>query len=193
MYNAYKNFYAIILAAGESSRFGSPKQIADWKDSTLLQHTISITKSLFEKNIIVILGANSELIQPRLNESDITIAVNNDWQLGISSSIRAGIEALPEHTEAVMILLCDQPLLEASSLKKLVDLWQQRENSIVTSEYQNTLGVPAIFPASFFLQLKSLKGDKGAKELLMSMKEKVASIHIPEAAKDIDTKNDLMF
>ncbi|MGV0005291.1 MAG: nucleotidyltransferase family protein [Candidatus Porifericomitaceae bacterium WSBS_2022_MAG_OTU9] len=190
MYSATKDIYAIILAAGESSRFGSPKQLADWQDNNLLQHAINITKSLFDKNIIVVLGANARLIQPRLNEGEITIETNNDWQSGISSSIRAGIKALPEDTKAVIILLCDQPLINKSSLKKLIDLWQQRSNSIVASEYQGTLGVPAIFPAAFFSQLESLQGDKGAKQLLMSMKEQVLTISIPEASIDIDTQND---
>ncbi len=190
MYSGTKNIYAIILAAGESSRFGSPKQLVNWQENNLLQHTINITKLLFDKNIIVVLGANVELIQSRLNKSEITIAKNNDWQTGISSSIRAGIKALPEDAEAVMILLCDQPLIEKSSLKKLFDLWQKRPNDIVASEYQDTPGVPAIFPAVFFSQLESLQGDKGAKQLIMSMKEQVHTISVPEASLDIDTQND---
>lgn len=190
MYSTTKNIYAIILAAGESSRFGSPKQLVNWQKNNLLQHAINITKSLFDNNIIVVLGANAGLIQSRLNESEITIETNNDWQSGISSSIQAGIKALPEDTEAVMILLCDQPLLEQSSLKKLIDLWQQRTNSIVASEYLDTLGVPAIFPATFFSQLESLQGDKGAKQLLMSMQEQVLTLSVPEAGIDIDTQND---
>mgnify|MGYP000031644891 CR=1 FL=1 len=190
MYTATKNIYAIILAAGESSRFGSPKQLADWQDSNLLQHTINITKSLFDKNIVVVLGANARLIQSRINSNEIAIETNNDWQSGISSSIRAGIKALPEDTEAVMFLLCDQPLIGKSSFKKLIDLWEQHPKSIVASEYLDTLGVPAIFPVSFFSQLESLQGDKGAKQLLMSMKEQVLTISIPEASKDIDTQND---
>tara|TARA_R110000782_G_scaffold45916_2_gene101785 strand:- start:2355 stop:2957 length:603 start_codon:yes stop_codon:yes gene_type:complete len=190
MNNATKNIYAIILAAGESSRFGSPKQLANWHENNLLQHTISITESFFDKNIIVVLGANAELIQSRVTESKITIEKNNDWQSGISSSIRAGIKALPENADAVMILLCDQPLLEKSSLKKLIHLWQQQRNSIVASEYQETIGVPAIFPAAFFSHLETLQGDKGAKQLLISMKEQVLTIPVPEASIDIDTQND---
>ena len=190
MDSATKNIYAIILAAGESSRFGSPKQLADWQEHNLLQHTINITESFFDKNIFVVLGANAELIQSRLDESDVMIEINNDWQSGISSSIQVGIKALPDDTEAVMILLCDQPLLEKSSLKKLISLWQQQRNSIVASEYQDTVGVPAIFPAAFFSQLEALQGDKGAKQLLISMKEQLLTISVPEASIDIDTQND---
>ncbi len=190
MDSATKNIYAIILAAGESSRFGSPKQLADWQENNLLQHTINITESFFDKNIIVVLGANAELIQSRLDKSDVTIETNNDWQSGISSSIQAGIKALPDDTEAVMILLCDQPLLEKSSLKKLISLWQQQRNSIVASEYQDTVGVPAIFPAAFFSQLEALQGDKGAKQLLISMKKRLLTVSVPEASMDIDTQND---
>ncbi|GJM04092.1 MAG: 4-diphosphocytidyl-2C-methyl-D-erythritol kinase [marine bacterium B5-7] len=190
MDNATKNIYAIILAAGESSRFGSPKQLADWQEHNLLQHAINTTQLLFDKHIIVVLGANAELIQSRLDASKSNIETNNDWRSGISSSIRAGIKALPKDTEAAMILLCDQPLLEESSLKKLIDLWQQHRNFIVASEYQDTVGVPAIFPAAFFSQLEALQGDKGAKQLLISMKEHVLTISVPEASIDIDTQND---
>jgi molybdenum cofactor cytidylyltransferase len=182
MYSRTKKIYAIILAAGQSSRFGSPKQLADWQDNSLLQHTINMTQPLFDKNIIVILGAHSERIQAKLDQSDISIAINNDWQLGLSSSIRAGINTLPANTEAVMILLCDQPLL--------IELWQQHPSAIVASEYQQSSGVPAIFPAAFFSQLKSLQGDQGAKKLLMSMQQQVLTIHVPEASIDIDTQHD---
>jgi molybdenum cofactor cytidylyltransferase len=190
MYSRTKKIYAIILAAGQSSRFGSPKQLADWQDNSLLQHTINMTQPLFDKNIIVILGAHSERIQAKLDQSDISIAINNDWQLGLSSSIRAGINTLPANTEAVMILLCDQPLIKPSSLKKLIELWQQHPSAIVASEYQQSSGVPAIFPAAFFSQLKSLQGDQGAKKLLMSMQQQVLTIHVPEASIDIDTQHD---
>jgi molybdenum cofactor cytidylyltransferase len=190
MYSRTKKIYAIILAAGQSSRFGSPKQLADWQDNSLLQHTINMTQPLFDKNIIVILGAHSERIQAKLDQSDISIAINNDWQLGLSSSIRAGINTLPANTEAVMILLCDQPLIKPSSLKKLIKLWQQHPSTIVASEYQQSSGVPAIFPAAFFSQLKSLQGDQGAKKLLMSMQQQVLTIHVPEASIDIDTQHD---
>ena len=131
MNNKPENVYAIILAAGASSRFGSSKQLADWQDSNMLQHTIKLAESFFNKNIFVILGANVDRIQSTLNKSDITIVLNTNWQEGISSSIRSGIKALPENTEAVMMLLCDQPLLKRTSLKKLIALWQQQSDAII--------------------------------------------------------------
>ena len=184
------NIYAIILAAGASSRFGSPKQLADWQDNNMLQHTINIAKSLFDKNIIVVLGANADRIKSSLDEPPVTVTENTDWQTGIASSIRVGINALPEYTEAVMILLCDQPLLGKSSLKQLIALWHQQPGSIIASEYQDTIGVPAIFPAAFFPQLESLQGDKGAKQLLISLKDQVHTVSLPEASTDIDTQQD---
>lgn len=190
MHSTLKNSYAIILAAGASLRFGSPKQLANWREHNLLQHSINILKSIFDKNIIVVLGANHKLIQSSLNENDITVILNKDWQTGMSSSIQMGIKTLPANADAAMILLCDQPLLKESSLKSLVNLWQQHKSFIVASAYKNIIGVPAIFPASFFLQLESLTGDNGAKQLLSSYKEQVLTVSIPEAAMDIDTQDD---
>ncbi len=185
------NRYAIILAAGEASRFGSPKQLQDWNDNSLLQHTINMTKSLFENNIIVVLGAYAGLIQAQLDENEIMIETNHDWQSGISSSIRAGVRALPDEADSVMILLCDQPLINTVSLKKLIGLSQQQPQAIVASAYQDTLGVPAIFPQSFFSHLALLQGDKGAKALLMSENENVLTVSMPEASIDIDTQEEL--
>lgn len=190
MNSKFDNLYAIILAAGASSRFGSPKQLADWQDNHLLQHIIDITKIVFDKNIIVVLGANVEHIKSTLNKSDITVVENAEWQTGLSSSIRVGIKTLPEHTDAAMILLCDQPLIEKTSLKKLKEAWQRQPDKIIASEYHDTVGVPAIFPGNFFSRLESLQGDKGAKQLLISLKDQVHTVLLPEAGIDIDTLED---
>ena len=193
MEQSLNNIYAIILAAGESSRFGSPKQLADWQNGSLLQHTIDLATSLFNKNFFVVLGANAKKIKQTLDEQSVSLLINSNWKKGLSSSIETGLIALPESTQAVMLLLCDQPLLKKSSLKKLIELWQQQPERIVASEYQNSIGVPAIFPASMFSQLKSLSGDKGAKQVLMSNKEQLVTVALPEADMDIDTQEDFEY
>lgn len=184
------NLYAIILAAGNSSRFGSPKQLASWGNSNLLQHVIRRARSLVGERVIVVLGASADQIQQELPDDHVTIVINPDWQKGIATSIRTGVCALPASAAAAMILLCDQPLLEQTSLRRLAETWQLQPARIVASQYKDTIGVPAIFPASNFASLLTLSGDRGAKQILMQLKDQVLAITIPEAGIDIDTKQD---
>lgn len=116
--------------------------------------------------------------------------VNRDWQTGMASSIRVAIQALPDSATAVMLMLCDQPLITAVQLQSLVNAWQASPAQIIASEYHQSIGVPAIFPASYFDQLLGLEGDKGAKSVLIKHQTDLIRILLPEAEFDIDTLAD---
>lgn len=190
MSQAREQLFAIILAAGESKRFGSLKQLANWNNHNLLQHTIHTAKTLLNENVIVVLGAHAVTIQNICTKESVKTLINRDWQQGMSTSIETGIKALPGTAEAVLILLCDQPLLGVNAVEKLLTQWQQSPELIVASQYESTIGVPAIFPARFFAQLVTLNGDKGAKQLLTLLRDEVVTVSMPEAAVDIDTRQD---
>lgn len=182
--------FAILLAAGGSSRFGSPKQLVKWRGSSLLEHTLQRLQALFGDQVIVVLGAYADAIRVTLQPTLATIIENVAWQEGMSTSIRAGVNALPEHVEAVMLSLSDQPLLETDVFERLIAVWKQQPGSIVASQYEDTIGVPAIFPACMFPTLKALSGDVGAKKILSSLSDQVITVNISEAGIDIDTKED---
>ena len=191
MNHSLDNTYAIILAAGNSSRFGPPKQLANWQDSNLIQHTLQLAQALFNERVIIVLGAHAAEIEQNLDQQSVNIVHNAHWQQGMSTSIRTGINALPENADSAMLMLCDQPLIDISSLRQLTTLWQQHPDSIVASEYQGTVGVPVLFPASIFAELKELSGDAGAKRILNERQDEVLTIPLPEAGTDIDTQKDL--
>jgi molybdenum cofactor cytidylyltransferase len=155
-----------------------------------LQHCLQAAESLFNERVIVVLGADAGQIQQGLQQTSATLVINPDWQDGMSGSIRTGVNALPADAQAVMILLCDQPLLDAGPLLELITLWQAQPEMIVASDYADSVGVPAIFPASVFSQLTSLTGDRGAKQILKSLSDKVISHPLQAAALDIDTQQD---
>ncbi|MDI1279715.1 nucleotidyltransferase family protein [Methylobacter sp.] len=90
------NVYAIILAAGASSRMGSPKQLLEWRNRPLLEHTIANARAIWGERIVVVLGAHAESIRTTVDLGAVTSIVNPDWQEGMASSIRAGVQALPE-------------------------------------------------------------------------------------------------
>lgn len=190
MIKRLQDVHAVILAAGASRRFGSPKQLADWQDRTLIQHSVQAAQSVFGDQVIVVIGAHLERIEAALMRYKVNVVLNSQWNEGIAASIRAGIKAVPGNARAAMILLCDQPLVTAASLQQLTDTWRQYPDAIVASEYDGTRGVPALFPADAFSDLMKLEGDRGAKQLLNDPQMNVRAVAMPEAATDIDTTTD---
>lgn len=183
---AIDNVYAIILAAGASSRMGSPKQLLKWQGRPLLEHAVVNARALLDERVAVVLGANAGLIQATIDLGDITTIINPDWREGMASSIRAGVLALPASAAGALILLCDQPLLNAAHIQKLLLSWQQTPNHIIACQYHHAVGVPALFPSVFFGELLALNGDSGAKPLFMKFANNLLKIPLPEAEIDID-------
>jgi molybdenum cofactor cytidylyltransferase len=187
---AIDKVYAIILAAGSSSRMGSPKQLLEWRNRPLLVHAITNTCEILHDRVIVVLGAHAELIQTSIDLGAVTSIVNPDWQEGMASSISAGIKALPASAAAALIMLCDQPLINAEHIQNLLSGWQHAPTHIVVSEYHQSVGVPVVFPAEFFTDLLALKGDRGAKPLILDFKDRLLKIPLSEAELDIDRPED---
>ena len=180
---------AIILAAGASSRLGKPKQLLELNGETLLRRA---ARSAFEAGcspVVVVLGAEAECLRDELTGLSVSVVVNGDWKEGISSSIRAGLAHV--NAERILLLSCDQPRVDGPALKRLVDLGLTSGKPIVASAYADTLGVPALFDRSLFGELLQLRGDEGAKRIILAQPERVARFAFPAAAIDIDTPADL--
>lgn len=183
--------YAVILAAGASSRLAAPKQLISFKRQTLLGRTANLAEHCFSNQVIVVLGAHAHRLRRELVGRCCRVAVNIQWRTGIASSIVAGIRALPPACPGALIMLCDQPLISATHLRSMIATWMRNKSRIVAAAYEMTLGVPAIFPQPCFKLLKQLKGDVGARRLLRDALEIALPVPIPEAALDVDTKQDL--
>lgn len=181
------NLYVIILAAGASRRMGSIKQLLEWQNQSLLEHAIRIARTFLNGRVIVVLGAHAETIQAAIDLNNVSTIFNPDWQEGIASSIRMGIQALPETATAALILLSDQPLIRPNLVQNLLTGWQNEPARIVACQYGDSVGVPVIFPAGYFRRLLELKGDQGAKRLLLEFDGSLLKIPLPEAPLDIDT------
>ncbi len=182
----------VILAAGESSRMGRPKQLLAYRDSTLLHHAIETAFSLPTAPVIV-LGAHAEEIRAHLTDHRVIIVENPNWREGMGGSLRLGLEALqgahPEITSAIF-LLCDQPLISPSVLADLIATHERTAAPIVASEYDGVLGVPALFAQSLFPELLALDGPSGARHLIHAHAEQTAALPFQEGAIDIDTPDD---
>jgi molybdenum cofactor cytidylyltransferase len=189
------NVAAIVLAAGASRRLGQPKQLLIHAGETLLARTIRLAGEAGAAPVIAVLGANLELIRASVSLGSAILSINDEWHGGISTSIHAGLNALDEtvpDAAAVLILACDQPLLTADHLQALIEVFAaQAEPSIAASAYAGVLGIPAVFPRMVFPQLRALRGDKGARALLIDPPCALLSIPLNGGEVDIDEPGDL--
>ena len=183
---------AILLAAGGSSRFGSPKQLAHVHGRPMLSHAITTLLQLGRPDsIIVVLGANADVLEPLASAAGVTSVVNPGYAQGVAGSIRAGMAALRPDCRGVLIALADQVGVTADDLRRLVNRWLQRPEGIAAALYSDVAGAPAIFPAALIDELAALQGDRGARDLLRRHPDQVSTLAMPNAAADVDTPADL--
>jgi len=182
----------VILAAGQSSRLGSPKQLLRFNEKSLLQHCV---EEALQTNIpvIVVVGANSQLIKYELKDLHITIAENRRWQEGMSTSLQCGLMAaknINNEIDGIIFMVSDQPFVSVMLLNNL--LRAQNENSlpIAACGYAGRLGTPVLFHKYFFDALMDLQGDSGAKKLIEKNKNLATEVSFPEGVIDIDTVED---
>lgn len=183
----------VILAAGESSRLGEPKQKIIYEGKTLLLRAVEAALGSSCTPIILVLGASYAEIETQVKDKGIIIYKNALWQEGMASSIRAGIRALEKakpKASAAILMVCDQPFVDSKLLQNMINTQATSGKGIIACSYNKTLGVPVLFSKTFFLELSSLKGQEGAKKLIMQHKENVAEISFPLGSFDIDTKED---
>jgi molybdenum cofactor cytidylyltransferase len=201
----------IILAAGASTRMGTPKQLLTYRGRSFIRHitesAICASQRSTERSrrsqrfaiasvcqpIAVVLGANAEQIKPEISQLPVQIVENQQWAEGMSTSIRVGLEALlamNPNLEAVAIALCDQPFVSSQILDRIVEAYHFTGKPIIASEYAGTLGVPVLFSHTLFSEIMALKSNEGAKQLIKRHIHEVFSIPFPEGSIDIDTPND---
>ena len=187
-----KNCSAIILAAGQSSRLGKPKQLLKYRNKTLLQHVIDTAKQSVEA-VVVVLGCEADTILNATDTRSSYVAKNDDWQSGMASTIRCGVKVLEDSrptADAAILMVCDQPYVSADLLAKLIEKQKETGRPIVASEYDGVLGTPALFHKSFFPRLRDLKGDTGAKKIMTQNVHLLASVPFFNGGIDIDTLGD---
>lgn len=182
----------IILAAGESSRLGQPKQLLEKNGQPLVRHMAQLAHDLNAGPVVVVVGAKAEAVTGALHDIQVRIVPNPDWQTGMASSLKIGVETL-ERTfpEAILVLLTDQPYVSRALLEQLIETATSSHKAIVASEYGDTLGVPVLFRPEFFDALKSLTGDTGARKLVQQHPDDVVGVPFEQGNIDLDTPEDV--
>lgn len=184
---------AVVLAAGPSTRMGRPKQLLQFCGQSLLKRAASVALEAGCRPVIVVTGAHAEASKETLRGLDVREIENQQWQTGMSSSVRAGIEELvrvnPE-TMAAVVMLCDQPVVTPDIIGGLIRAHRARNCSIVASRYSNSYGVPALFGRTHFGELRELKGDEGAKQVIKRHLPQALLLDFADGEIDIDTPDD---
>jgi molybdenum cofactor cytidylyltransferase len=143
--------------------------------------------------VVVVLGANADILIKEINETKVTVVENGEWQEGMASSIRAGLNSLIKKSpsaDAVILMVCDQPFVSASILNDLISTQQKTGKPIVACNYGEAIGPPALFHQSLFDELIQLEGDVGARKIILQHSGEVATVYFPEGKIDIDTEAD---
>ena len=181
----------VILAAGQSSRLGRPKQLVQWKGKTLIERVINTVVSSTSNAPLIIYGAfHNELLE--YIPDSLSVLHNTNWQAGMGSSIQlAAKAAVSGKYDALLLLPCDLPYLSVSDLHRLIQEAQNSRASIICSSFKDTLGIPVMFKNVLFEDLLQIDPAAGAKLVISANLDQVKAVSIPNAAFDIDTEEDV--
>lgn len=184
---------AVVLAAGGSSRLGRPKQLLSLGGRTLIARAVDVAVEAGCDPVIVVLGRDADACTTALAGRDVRIIVNTDWAAGLGTSIRAGVRAaLAGATvmDRVLLLLADQPNVDASTLLRLIAAADGSGRPVTVAAYAGTVGPPVLAGGPFVARLAQWPDDRGAKDLWSANPESVERVDCPEAATDVDTEAD---
>ncbi|WP_062059267.1 nucleotidyltransferase family protein [Aquimarina longa] len=181
----------LILAAGSSTRMREPKQLLPWGDTTMIGYAIEQALLIKDTSVYVVLGAYYDAIYKEVNHFPITIFKNIDWQSGMGSTIRCGIQGILKDDlqyDVVLISLVDQPLLGAVHYASMITQFCNHSNTIiVATALGERVGVPAMIPITYFDELTELKADYGARYIIKENSTIVKTISVADKGLDIDT------
>lgn len=168
----------LILGAGASQRLGPPKQLLPFRGTTMLGWVVDQTERASELHeLVVVLGRAADEVRERVDFGAARVVENPVFTEGCASSYRAGLAALNPESEAIMIILGDQPGIAPEIIDSLATEWRRGEAPIALCSYQGRKGHPMIFARSMFDQLENLHGDKAAWKLVDANAELVQEVH----------------
>lgn len=183
--------YAVVLAAGRASRFGSTKQLASYRGEPLVRRALRAAESVCGADTILVVGHDLARVHEAAAPLEGFLRVNERYEEGLGTSIASAARVLPDTADAALFLLADQPRIEAHHLDRLIERWRENQSSIVCSSFGVASGPPVVFPADLFPELALLDGDTGARGVLERNPERVIRMKIEAAATDVDTPGDL--
>lgn len=185
-------FGGVVLAGGESRRFGRPKQLVSWGGKPLLAHVVDRALASALHTVVVVTGFEGERIAGAVAGRPVIVVHNPRWVEGMSTSVQAGIRALPDDLEAALFIVADQPGLTPEIINALLRRYRETLAPIVVPLYEGKRGNPTLFARRMFPELLQVEGDRGGRDLIERYRSSVefVEVGVSEAALDIDTPED---
>lgn len=193
---------ALILAAGSSSRMEGPqhKLLLPLGDRPVVAHVVEAALASAAQPILVVLGHQTEQIRAALHvytdDKRLLFVENPDYKRGMSTSLRAGLQAMAqldravsEAIDGIIVLLGDQPLITAHVITMLIEAWKETDKQIAAPLYNGKRGNPVIFGAELFPELMTVTGDEGGRSVIEQHRQDIATVEVGDAAanSDVDT------
>ena len=184
--------HAAILAAGPSTRFGSPKQLVRLGGAPVLHQAVAAATAVSGHSVSVVLGANARDIAPALRQSGASVVVNRDWAEGLGSTIRTAVRTAPPRCAGLLLLLGDQVAVTADDLRRLFAAWRRHPVLVAAALYAGAPRLPAIFPRWAYPDLLELRGDCDAARILRRVADRLVRVPMPNAGVPLATPEDLL-
>jgi molybdenum cofactor cytidylyltransferase len=183
--------FAIVLAAGASTRFGRTKQLEQFEGLPLAAGAVRKAEAVCGERTVLVTGKDWKEVASACKPLAGFFVINNDYEQGLATSIACGVRAVAESADGILLMLADLPLVTTEHLGNLVKSWTESPQSIVASAFEDSLGPPVVFPRTDFEALLALRGDHGARPVIDANRDRVRAIACEEAAFDIDRPEDL--
>ncbi len=184
--------WAIILAAGESRRMGQPKLLLPFGEKTIIETVVEKVVSSKVNNTLVVLGSEREKVEKKVKNFPVKVVFNPDYPSGMLSSVLCGFKTLPEETQAVVVVLGDQPSVSTEVIDKIVDAYQKTGKGIVLPVYEKERGHPVVLDMKYKNEVERLSPDIGLRGTVYSHPEDILEVDVnaPEILQDIDDEAD---
>lgn len=186
---------AIILGAGESSRMGRPKLLLPFGDTTMIGTVISNALASSVEKAIVVLGSNYEAHHREIKDYHVEIVNNKHYREGMLSSVQCGLKAVSDDADAVMVLLGDQPMIQADEMDQLIESYRDSEKEIAIATYEQKRGHPVLFGRKFISEISGYPIEASLRDLLQNHPAEILEMKTghDRILRDIDTENDYQF
>ena len=190
VFAVHQRIGGIILAAGGARRFGSPKLLLPWKGEAIIRQAAKTALEAGLSPVILVVGEKAAEISAAVAGLDVKLVFNPDWESGQSSSVKAGLRALPPNMGGVVFLLGDQPRVPATLVAGLIEVHASSQSPLVAPLVDGQRGNPVLFDRETFPDLMEISGDMGGRALFSKYPVRWLHWHDADVLLDIDTPQD---
>ncbi|HAH22594.1 MAG TPA: molybdenum cofactor cytidylyltransferase [Prolixibacteraceae bacterium] len=187
--------WAIVLAAGLSTRMGTQKLLLPFEGKTIIEKVVENILDSGIKKIKVVLGSERIDISNAIKWKPVDFVINEDFQQGMQSSVISGVKALPGDARAILVFLGDQPFIPLNVPRKVIEGWRHSGKGIVIPLFEGKRGHPPLYDLKYRNELSHLNPDQGLRSIAQTFPEDIYEVETssPEIVRDIDTRNDYLY